>query len=329
MVQHPQVANDVYQRYGLKWADFPHLITPSAHSDEAELFCARQSLAVYGVYPNTPHAPGRDYIPSRLREAIAARTFSVAAMIERGADLGGARFEAPQGFRTVVTDQAGALLVWEDKHLIIGFRGTANWQDWIHNLTKTPIAADTIEADSSYRLHKGFTGLASNLFPAVTELIEAFARARGGRGRDIHLTICGHSLGGALALNFAAQWRRDWESEYRHWRLVDEHVPRLAGTYTFGTPRIGTGEIWRMIVRPHYRLIVRGDPVPMTPPNFASDFQATFLEKPSKAAVQPKGVMGMAKRALGSLAPRIGFDVEAHEIEGYIEAIERKIASKA
>ncbi len=324
-----QVANDVYERFGLKWADFPTLVTPSAHSDEAELFCAKQAMAVYGVYPGSPYAPDHDYIPSRQRQAIAAEAFSVSDMIEGGADLAARDFEAERGFRAVVADQAGALLVWRDDHLVIAFRGTANWQDWIHNLTGATITIETIPAEADIRLHKGFTGLTENLFPAAVELIAEFIHKRSRHGRNVSLTLCGHSLGGALALNFAMQLQ-PWGAGHLTWRrrtLFGDGL-RLGATYTFGAPSIGVGEVWRTVVRPHYRLIVRGDPVPLTPPGFSHDFQATYLEMPSRAAVQPKGPMGMIRKALATIGPAIGFNASAHDIEGYIEAIERKIGAK-
>lgn len=111
MTQNLTVANHVYERYGLKWEDFPSLVTPSAHSDEAELFCARQSMAVYAASPNLSHAPTQDYIPSRQREVIASHMFTVGRMMEGGAEAPASSFEEEQGYRVVVSDRAGALLV--------------------------------------------------------------------------------------------------------------------------------------------------------------------------------------------------------------------------
>ena len=329
MATNPQVENDVYDRYGVKWADFPSMITPSAHSDEAELFCAKQAMAVYGVYPNAPHAPQNDYIPSRNRGAIQARTFSVERMIEGGADLPTDSLEAEQGYRVILADKAGALMVWKQDNLVVSFRGTANWQDWIHNFASAGIRTDLAKVSDELELHKGFTGLAENLAPAVRELIIEFLKTRSRRAPTPTLTLCGHSLGGALALNFAARmqhWmeRRHWDS----WHHLDHDTPlRMGATYTFGAPRIGKGQVWQYIRRPHYRLIIRGDPIPKTPPLCTDDYEAVYLEKPSVPPRQPKNTFKKIKAALSTkLLP---FDVNAHDIENYIEAIQQKIAAKS
>ena len=328
-----KVANDVYERYGLKWADFPRSVVPSAHTDEAELFCARQSFAVYGVYPSQPHRLKIDYIPSRARRLIEERFFRVSGMIEGGEDLGGTSLEARRGFRSVASDQAGALFLWEENRLIVAFRGTANWQDWIHNYARPPVRWQ-LEDGEFIELHRGFNGLAVNLFPAVMQLLREFALARGS-GAEIELTLCGHSLGGALALNFGLLFAEgahrsvdnvSREIFYRH--HGDNPEVKLISTYSFGAPRLGKGDVWKAVERPHFRLIVRGDPVPRTPPGYDDDFEAVYLEKPGKAAAQPRGPAGMIAKAVGSVMPRVGVDFSAHDIEGYIEAVERKIAAK-
>jgi pimeloyl-ACP methyl ester carboxylesterase len=326
MSKNPSVENDVYERYGLKWADFPTLITPSAHSDEAELFCAKQSMAVYGVYPHLPHAPDHDYVPSRNREAMEAGTFAVARMIEGAGDVPAPSFEGEQGYRLVVSDRAGALLVWRNDHLVIAFRGTANWQDWIHNFAGDRIVQDLVGLNEELELHKGFTGLAVNIAPAVHELIGEFLKMRGSRKPPPILTLCGHSLGGALALNFAA--RMYPRADYRGWRELDEYPIRVGATYTFGAPRIGKGPVWRYIRRPHYRLIVHGDPVPRAPPFCTDDYEATYFEKPSSEAKQPKNTpLKILKAILARWKP--SFDVSAHDIENYIDAIQLKIDAKS
>ncbi len=324
------IENDVYDRYSLKWADFPTLITPSAHCDEAELFCAKQSLAVYAAYPNTT-TPTHDYIPSRIGNAISEGAFELRRMIEEGKDDSSSSFEVEQGYRTIVTDQAGALLIWKQDHLIIAFRGTANWQDWIHNFTCEVMTRENIENGDSVRLHKGFKGLAENIAPAVIELIGDFLRMRKKNKQVPTLTLCGHSLGGALALNFAAilkKWR-PWTEDYL-WPLhIDQCPYRLGATYTFGAPRIGKGRIWGVIQRPHYRLVVSGDPVPSLPLGYTSDFQATYLEKSSQPAIQPKTNFGKIMRAATTLVTqKFAFSLTSHYIESYIDSIERKVAAK-
>jgi hypothetical protein len=325
MSKKKSVENDVYERYGLKWADFPTLITPSAHSDEAELFCAKQAMAVYGVYPNTPPDLDHDYVPSRNREAIEAGAFAVARMIEGPGDAPSPSFEGEQGYRQLVSDKAGVLMVWRNDHLVIAFRGTANWQDWIHNFATSRIAPDLIGFDEELELHKGFTGLAENIAPAVDEVIDEFIKMRSSAKLPPIITLCGHSLGGALALNFAARLCR-WDGFHsRH--VLNNYPIRIGATYTFGAPRIGKGRIWRYIRRPHYRLIVNGDPVPRTPPFCTDDYEAAYLEKPSKEANQPEGALSKILKAKLTILKK-SFDFSAHDIENYIDAIQSKINTK-
>jgi|GEM_PF-1678029 len=124
----PSVENDVYERYAFKLENLPSLITPSEHSDEMELVCAQLSRAVYGVYLNTP--PAYDYIPSQHREEFKkAHKFKLEQFFDENwkphtAEETGA--EGDKEYCTVVSDRAGALMVWQENHLIVAFRGTAN-----------------------------------------------------------------------------------------------------------------------------------------------------------------------------------------------------------
>lgn len=328
-------ANDVYRRYHLSWANIPDLVTPSTHSDEMELYCAMQSQIAYAVYPGMPHAPDHDYIPSELRELIAGRALAVGGFFgEDGAVVEeSGSFEGGQGYRTVTTDRAGALLVWKQDHLVVAFRGTANWQDWIYNLERGEVSADFLGGHGDLCLHKGFTGLAENIAPAVFEMIADFLKFRSKRSPVI--TFCGHSLGGALALNVAAKIHRlrdhmyyDEDSDYYEFGELGFLRCRVGATYTFGAPRIGKGPVWDFIRRPHYRLVVRGDVVPSFPLLSTEDFTPTYLEFHDRPAVQPVGFFNLAlKAALIQISSKIGVIPAAHNIESYISAINRKIGA--
>lgn len=336
MPPNPEIGSNVYQRYALSLANVPMPVTPSAHSNELELLCAKQSMAVYGVYPTRLHIPEHDHIPSRHSELIASGEFDVRQMIVGSGDSPSRDFNAEQGYRVVTADRAGALLTWKDHHLVIAFRGTASWQDWIHNFTTRRITADRMKQGGDLELHKGFFGLAENIAPAVTELVCDFLERRGHlqpgtRVPPPVLTLCGHSLGGALALHYAIHLshllREGYYGRDSLGRLgyVGPHAIRLGATYTFGAPRIGAGQVWQYIRRPHYRLIVRGDPVPSTPPGFAEDYQGAYLDPDDKPSPHPRGVAGAIAKAAGTLFKRVsGIDFAAHDIETYIEAIEAK-----
>jgi len=147
----------------------------------------------------------------------------------------------------------------------------------------------------------------------------------------VTLTLCGHSLGGAIALNFPALIRRYILHLYPCWD--DRHflVKRIqpGATYTFGAPRIGKGRVWNYIHRPHYRLIVCGDWVPKLPPCLTDDYEATYLEEPSQSVTQPKDVPRKILKALCvKFRSKIPFRLSAHDIENYIEAIRQKMEAK-
>lgn len=320
------IENDVYRRYGVSLADFPKLDVPSGHSDEAELFCAKAAWAAYSVYPTLPHDADKDRIPSRFADSFAAQSVVIEQAIDPEGGEAREDFESRRGYRTLAVDRAGALMIWDEDRLVLAFRGTANWQDWIHNFAGDAIAPPDRHGEKRYTLHKGFTGLAANLYPAVVQLLESYVESRSRvNGKPLDLIVCGHSLGGALALNFARQYHSDTWHDYRGmWHRSGVKNLRLVSSFTFGTPRIGKGVIWEAISRPHYRLVVRGDPVPKTPPMFDEDFEATYLEKYDKPAVQPEGAIGKIKRAFSArnLSP---VDFSAHYIEAYIDAIAAKI----
>lgn len=69
--------------------------------------------------------------------------------------------------------------------------------------------------------------------------------------RDLPLYICGHSLGGALAV--VATWAL--ESRYN------------AACYTYGAPRVGNSEFAERFKTPIYRVVNGADPVPFIPPS--------------------------------------------------------------
>lgn len=119
------VKNDVYGRHNIELIDFHPPITPSAHSDEMELFCAKQSLAVYATYPSLPHDPEHDYIPSLKSDAFAKGMVSLTEIIQTAglATIPTDGTSQPEdddpsaygnsGYRSFVSDKAAALLVWK------------------------------------------------------------------------------------------------------------------------------------------------------------------------------------------------------------------------
>lgn len=102
---------------------------------------------------------------------------------------------------------------------LLAFRGTepTNWNDWKTDLN---IARERYQLGSlnAGKIHSGFK-------KALEQVQTRIAEARQ-RHTDRQVYVTGHSLGGALAVLWAAS--------------QSEHPTRIAGVYTFGAPRVGT-----------------------------------------------------------------------------------------
>jgi pimeloyl-ACP methyl ester carboxylesterase len=100
-----------------------------------------------------------------------------------------------------------------DGDLIVAFRGTADWRNWVTDLDVK------LARESGCRVHAGFQAALAGVADALDVAV------RGAAGGRIWLT--GHSLGGALAMLFA-------------WRFMDcAKSNPFSGLYTFGQPRVG------------------------------------------------------------------------------------------
>jgi len=143
--------------------------------------------------------------------------------------------------------------VFNTKEVIVSWRGTASGTDFLTDLTYEPVETKTDDKKLSCnglvvngKVHSGFWDgyvLIERLFPdSLGELISKLG--------DLKLFICGHSLGGALALIHSVKLR--------------SNKPVL---YTYGMPRVFTrdavSELKDII---HYRHVNDADPIPAVPP---------------------------------------------------------------
>src|SRR5690554_3068096 len=136
-----------------------------------------------------------------------------------------------------------AFVTHNDRMILISVRGTEGLQDWLRDFDARQVVVEEFEGE----VHRGFYGA----FAAVKEFIERYFE---GFLTSAHtIVVCGHSLGGAIALLLA-----DW-------------LRRLPGSpsvvlYTFGAPRAGNTtfvESAKDLV--HHRLVNHNDPVPGVP----------------------------------------------------------------
>ncbi|CNL12116.1 Predicted lipase [Yersinia mollaretii] len=153
---------------------------------------------------------------------------------------------APEG-------DAQLFYVFNDEHIIVSWRGTASVTDGITDLTFRPVGVEVCEPKvpcvglvAKGKVHKGFWdsySLANRKFSEDITKIERLSIEK-------NIYICGHSLGGALALIHAAK--------------LKDNNPLL---YTYGMPRTFTRdavETLESVV--HYRHVNDTDTVPSVPP---------------------------------------------------------------
>ena len=140
----------------------------------------------------------------------------------------------------------------EPPYLVLAFRGTEKKvSDWLTDVLCVP----TVEGKT--KVHTGFleaftthTDAEGRTVEDVVTAILNHPDATDENGKLFPLFITGHSLGGALAL------------------LATKRVaPNVNGAcYTFGAPRVGNYEYFRLIKTPVYRIVNSSDVVPRVPP---------------------------------------------------------------
>lgn len=114
------------------------------------------------------------------------------------------------------TDTQVRLVRWNND-IVISFRGTSEPRDWWTDLKGKLIPNPSLPGST----HRGFTEAADSTYQTVTTYI------RNHSIKETRLFLCGHSLGGALALLTAA-------------RLTNApSLPWIAGVFTYGAPRVG------------------------------------------------------------------------------------------
>lgn len=139
---------------------------------------------------------------------------------------------------TFERDAHWGMVGWNANHAVLAFRGTDSNLEWAHSMTFKQIA--WFEG----RAHAGFIQALDTVWEQVLAAIY-----------DAHvieqqktLWVCGHSLGGALAL------------------LAADHLQRMGCTvlevFTYGTPCVFDAVAARAYPVPVYSVINNEDPVP-------------------------------------------------------------------
>lgn len=135
-----------------------------------------------------------------------------------------------------------AFITHNDKFVLISVRGSQEFADFIRDMD----ARQVPHADGKGKIHRGF----HDAFLAARKFVEAYMDAFYTGAQTI--LVCGHSLGGAIALLLAEWLNREYSNNLQ--------------LYTFGAPRTGDTtfvEAAREIA--HHRLVNHNDPIPSVP----------------------------------------------------------------
>lgn len=155
-------------------------------------------------------------------------------------ELGSIKYKLIETFDS---DGTQAILVANDEHAVLAFRGTEATS--IKDI-KSDAKATTKGDDSGGKIHSGF----EEAYQKVAFDIEKALDTK--PVKDKSLFITGHSLGGALATIAAKKIT---------------HRAGNAACYTYGSPRVGDKEWIANIKTPMYRLVNAADCVTMLPPS--------------------------------------------------------------
>ncbi len=148
------------------------------------------------------------------------------------------------------TDTQGVCGRWNND-IVIAFRGTeAKASDWIGTNAKVGLVNNR-RGDG--RLHTEFQKSANAVFQQLKAYIETH------RVDNSRLFLCGHSLGGGLAMIAAS------------WLDVDSRMPSIAEVYTYGAPRVGNPVFAKYfqdlgLATKTVNWTAQNDPVPRVPP---------------------------------------------------------------
>jgi predicted lipase len=136
-----------------------------------------------------------------------------------------------------------AFITHNDKVVLISVRGT---QEFLPDVGRDMDARQVPYQEGKGQAHRGFYGG----FQAVKPFVDRYLKAFHQQGHGI--IVCGHSLGGAIALLLAEWLRREWSDNLQ--------------LYTYGAPRAGDrGFVKAAQALTHHRVVNHNDPIPAVP----------------------------------------------------------------
>lgn len=211
-----------------------------------------------------------------------------------------------------------AFLAKNNEFAVLSFRGTQpnKWEDVRTDLRVLKLK--TVDG----KVHIGFKSAFDDVKDAITEELRTHLG-------EMPLYITGHSLGAALA-TVAVQ------------EIEEEFNDQVAACYTFGSPRVGDGKYERGIKVPFYRIVNTTDIVTLVPfllGTFVHVGDTRYLSrrKVNDVYVIYRGIPSLTRAveslietllALFHLSNPIGPWIKAHDMEIYIDKLERYAKSR-
>lgn len=213
----------------------------------------------------------------------------------------------------------GFLAVSGAKELVVALRGTATIWEWIHDLSFLLVPSPI--PGLSGMTEDGFTSIfrslttrnqqgSANLMNAIRALLDS--------GVAASVTVCGHSLGAALATLVAAN-------------VALDTTVRSPTLYTFASPRVGEhlfARSFNAIVPASFRVANRQDLVPQLPPVLPLPYEHTHtlfaLNSPHGAISQTIPCMHHLTTYLWLMAQQAGvsgFPLDAGCLPGVAPAL--------
>ncbi len=202
---------------------------------------------------------------------------------------------------------------YNSETVVVAFRGTRESVDWwVSNLLFYPVLLKTDLGPQNVRVHRGFQ---STLYfidktseidavQQITRLIEKLVAD----GRRLILT--GHSLGGAIALLYAAKLSID----------NDNIATSLDEVVTFGAPAVGFKAFYKLVADRNIRVtrvINNVDFIPFAPPLFYCHVGKEVWIKNNQL------VRGVGIKRLFYLIWSIRSSLSDHNIFAYISKLEK------
>jgi predicted lipase len=181
------------------------------------------------------------------------------------------RYAIPVGFDSAKVDQPEGdtqfYYIYNNNQVLIAWRGTASLTDGITDASFRPVGTDSCniksECTSLVPMGKVHTGFWEG-YRVIDKLFHEKLESLNDLAENLELFICGHSLGGSLALIHSAKLKNS--------------NPVL---YTYGMPRTFTkNAVDALSSIIHYRHVNDQDPVPSVPPEADLDNQLYKLWGP-------------------------------------------------